>query len=258
MRLKRKWSNTWRGIIKQRTPFETLINEAMASLMCRGIEPTKRQVCEEIGLDYDKVDDRCRVTLAIAKHKKYFDLAWRDAFIPLGQFDEAYQKASDDVHGYNEWKRKDISFVETWYAHGWSEEDLHELWIHSEIWEEFLRIANKWNLHLFVAEGIPFRSDGFRYKQPRFWELIVKQIDIGRRLQKGVLTILERHQDLGMILTSGEPIEETIQVAQDSLKMIADGAPLRYRCEPCEEQGNLVAFRTQKELVDHYRKVHNI
>lgn len=174
----------------------------------------------------------------------------------MGQFDGAYQRASDDVRGYKEWKKRDADFCNTWYALGWSEEDLHEVWTHSQVWEEFLRVANRWNLHLFVADGVPFRRGGFKYKQPNFWEYIVKQIDIGRRLQKGVLTTLERHQDLGMILTSGEPIEKTIQVAQDSLQMIADGPPLRHRCELCEEQGLIMAFRTQRELVNHYRRVH--
>ena len=258
IRVRRRRTNPWRAIIRRRTPFETLVNEAMASLMRRGIEPTKREICEEIGLDYDNAHDRSRVSLAIAKHKKYFDQAWRDAFIPLGQFDEAYQRASDDVRGYEEWKRRDASFCNTWYAHGWLEEDLHEIWIHSQVWEDFLRIANRQNLHLFVADGVPFRRDGFRYKQPNFWDYTVKEIDIGRRLQKGVLTILERHQDLGMILTSGEPIEKTIQVAQDGLQMIADGPPLRYRCELCEEQGIIMAFRTQRELVNHYRQAHSI
>ena len=67
MLVRRRRTNAWRGIIRQRTPFETLVNEAMASLMRRGIEPTKRQICDEIGLDYDNANDRNRVSLAISK-----------------------------------------------------------------------------------------------------------------------------------------------------------------------------------------------
>lgn len=256
MHLRQARRGLWHVVIRRRTRIETMVNDAMASFMREGIEPTKRQVCERIGYDYDDVDDRNAVSLAIAANKRYIDIAYREAFIPLGQWDAAYQRAADDVAGYNEWKRKDPDFVRHWYGMGWSDQDLHEVWIHYQIWEEFLRTANRWNLHVFIAEGTPYRRNGFRYKQPNFWDYIVKQIDVGRRLQKGVLTTLERHQLLGMILTSGEPVEQTIRVAQDSLQMISDGAPLRYRCENCEEQGLLVAFRSQRELVEHYRNAH--
>ena len=84
----------------------------------------------------------------------------------------------------------------------------------------------------------------------------MKQIEVGRKLQRGVITTLERHQLLGMFLTSGEPVEKTILVAQDGLHMMADGVPTRYRCELCEEQGDLIAFGTQGELFNHYSNVH--
>jgi len=256
MILRVKKINSWRGVISKRTPLETMVNNAMASFMRRGIEPTKRQVCEAIGCDYDDAEDRLSVSLAIHANKKYMDVVYREAFIPLGQWDEAYQRATDDYQGYNDWKQSDQNFVNTWQALGGSEDELYHLWIHYQIWEEFLAIANKWNLHVFIAEGTPFKKNGFRYKQPNFWDYMVNQIDLARRLQKGVLTTLERHQILGMILTSGEPVEQTILVANDGLKMIADGVPLRYRCELCEEKGTLIAFRTQKELFKHYTEIH--
>lgn len=186
-------------------------------------------------------------------------MAYHEAFIPLGLWDAAYQRATDDVQAYEDWKRKDSHFVETWYANGWSENDLREVWIHSKIWEEFLQIINRYNLHVFIAiDGTPWKKDSFTYDQPNFWDYLVNQIDVGRKLQKGVISTLERQKLLGMILTSGEPVEKAIQVAQDGFHMIADGAPLRHRCEICEEQGNLVAFSTQGELFVHYKKVHDV
>jgi hypothetical protein len=61
-----------------------------------------------------------------------------------------------------------------------------------------------------------------------------------------------------MILTSGEPVEKTILVQQDGLHMVADGAPMRHRCELCEQEGTLLAFSTQTELFDHYKKIHTM
>lgn len=259
MRLRPLRESRWILILKHRTLFETTVNDAMASLMNRGIRPNKRQICEEIGSDYNNADDRSAVSLAIAANKKYVDMAYREAFIPLGLWDAAYQRATDDLKGYEEWKQKDSQFVKSWYANGWSENDLREVWLYSKIWEDFLKTINRYNLHVFVAiTGTPFKKGSFRYDQPDFWDYMVNQIDVCRRLQKGAITTLERHKILGMILTSGEPVEKTILVQQDGYHMVADGAPMRHRCELCEEEGLLVAFSTQKELFDHYKNVHDV
>jgi hypothetical protein len=258
LRLKPLNQSPWTLVLQHRTLLETMVNDAMASFLQQGIKPNKHQICEAIGFDYYNAEDHSSVTSAIHANRRYCDRVYREAYIPLGLYDVAYQRASDDVKGYEEWKKQDLQFVETWFKNGWSENDLREVWIASRIWEDFLATISKYNLHFFIAEGIPWKRGSFRYEQPHFFDLLVNQIDIGRRLQKGVITILERQQLLGMILTSGEPVEKTIQVAQDSLHMIADGAPLRHRCELCEEQGLLVAFSTQKELFEHYDNVHTV
>jgi len=247
---------TWMGIIRQRSQFEVSVNEAMASLMRRGIEPCKREICEELGLDYSDADDRAKVTLAIHKHKILFDYAWK-LYVSLGLFDRDYEIFADDYEGYGNWQKQKSELYEMLLRIGVTEEEVRRLWIFSQVWEKFLAAANQWNLHLFIASGEPWTRNGFRYRQPNFWEYMVKQIEIGRNLEKGVLRILERHQDMGMILTSTEPVEIAIQVAQDTLKMISDGAPLRYRCDLCADKGRMIAFRTQVELVNHYREVHN-
>lgn len=257
MRLKPIRESRWTLILKHRTLFETTVNDVMASLMRQGKTPNKRKICEEIGLNWHNAEDRSSVSLAIAANKKYVDMAYREAYIPLGLWDAAYQRAADDVESYEEWKRKDAQFVKHWYANGWTENDLREVWIHSRIWDDFLKTINRYNLHVFVASGTPFKRGSFRYEQPDFWDYLVNQIDVCRRLQKGALTTLERHKILGMILTSGERVEKTIQVQQDGLHMVADGAPMRHRCELCEEDGILLAFSTQAELFEHYKKVHN-
>lgn len=259
MRFRRISQNPWTLVLQHRTLLETTVNNAMTSLMQKGIKPNKRKICQEIGLDFDNADDRSSVTQAIKANRKYADIVYHEAFIPLGLWDAAYQRAADDIRSYEEWKQKDVPFVRTWYANGWSENDLREVWIASRIWEDFLVTIDRYNLHVFIAvDGTPWKKGSFRYEQPNFWDYLVNQIDVGRRLQKGVITTLDRQQLLGMILTSGEPVEKTIQVAQDSLHMIADGAPLRHRCELCEKEGILMAFSTQTELFDHYKKVHDL
>jgi hypothetical protein len=61
-----------------------------------------------------------------------------------------------------------------------------------------------------------------------------------------------------MILMSGTDIEVAVQTAKDMLQMIEDGAPPRFRCEICAEEGIMRAFKTQRELVAHYYAMHNI
>lgn len=248
---------TWRGIIRQRSRFEVAVNDAMAMFMRRGIEPTKRQICEALGLDYDNANDRNKVTLAIARHKKLVDYAW-ELWVESGDYDRHYQQVADDVISYREWKTQKAELYRLMRQIGMTEADIHQTWILSQLWERFLEACNRWNLHVFVAFGQPFRRDGFRYRQPNYWDYIYKQIEIARKLCKGTLTILERHRDLGMILTSAEPVEIAIQTAQDTLAMVADGPPLRHRCELCAEEGRIVAFRTQRELVEHYRQRHSM
>lgn len=133
---------------------------------------------------------------------------------------------------------------------------VHQTWILSKLWEKFLYVANRWNLHVFVAVGTPYRREGYRYRQPNYWDYVANQVETARRLCKGTITILERHRYMGMILTSGEEVEIAIRTAKDTLQMIADGAPPRFRCEHCASKGIITAFKTQKQLVKHYQEVH--
>lgn len=248
---------TWRGIIKQRGRFSVLVNDVMASFMRRGIKPTKMQICNALGLDYDNAGDRYRVTHAIGQNRRLIHDAW-NLWVESGDYDKHYQLVADDSESFKGWRAQKAQLCTMMGQLGMSEADIHQLWIMSQLWELFLDVANQWNLHVFVAFGKPWRRDGYKYQQPNYWDYIAKQVETARNLCKGTLTILERHRDLGMILTSGEEIEIAIQTAKDTLKMIADGAPLRFKCEPCAEQGLMMAFRTQKELVEHYRRQHSV
>jgi len=249
---------TWRGIIRRRNRFEVRANDAVAALLNRGVQPTKRQICDELGLDYDNGDDRAKVSLALHKHKKLFDYAWRDVYVGSGAYERDYGAVSADHLGYETWRRQEAELYRLLTELGLQDSEIREFWVHSRLWERFVTAANQWNLHLFVAFGHPFVPDSWLYKQPNYWEYVVKQVEIARKLQKGVLTILERHRDLGMILTSAESVGTAIQVAQDTLQMIADGIPLRHRCELCSARGLMIAFRTQAELFEHWRQQHQV
>ena len=105
-------------------------------------------------------------------------------------------------------------------------------------------------MHLVVAYGQPFVYDSWTYRQPDFWDYTVKQIQIARNLGKGVISILERHRDLGMMLISGEKVEVALQTATDTLQLVADGTPMRHKCdsdvvELLKVRGNL--WNTGKE-----------
>ena len=248
---------TWRGIIRKRNRFDVLVNDAMAMFMQKGKEPSKRQICEALGSDYETWDDRERVTQAIHTNRELVHYAW-NLWVETGDFDKHYQEIADDSLSFRGWKAQKAQLYAMMKQLGMSEADVHQLWILSKLWERFLAVANQWNLHVFVAFGKPWRKDGFRYRQPNYWDYIANQVEIARRLCKGTITILERHRDMGMILTSGEEVQIAIQTAKDTLQMIADGVPTRFRCERCAEKGVMTAFRTQKELIDHYRKVHDL
>jgi len=227
----------------------------MALFMRRGIEPSKRQVCEELGLDYDDWGDRESVTQAIHNNRKLVHYAW-NLWVESGDFDKHFQQVADSSLGFKAWRDKKAQLVTMMKQIGMSEVTIHQTWILSKLWMKFLAVANQWNLHVFVAFGTPWRRDGFRYRQPNYWDYVANQVEVARRLCKGTITILERHRDMGMILTSGEEVEVAIRTAQQTLQMIADGAPPRFRCEICASQGIMMAFKTQRELVEHYREVH--
>jgi len=248
---------TWNGIISQRSRFDVLVNDAMASLMRNKTEPSKRQICEKLGLDYDDADDRAKVTSAISQNRRLIHYAW-NLWVESSDYGRHYQRIADDSQSFLGWKAQKAELCGMMKRLGMSESDVHQLWILSRLWEMFLMAANKWNLHIFVAFGQPWRRDGFRYRQPNYWDHIVNQVETARRLCKGTLTILERHRDFGMMLTSGTEVEIAVQTAKETLQMIADGEPARFKCEQCASQGIITVFRTQRELVEHYSQKHNI
>ena len=241
-----------------RSRFDVLVNEAMARLMNRGIHPTKREVCEELGLDYDDPKDRGKVTNSIHKHKEIFDHAWNQLYVGGGAFARDYAEVSMDTNSYEEWRRRDAELYNLLRQLGVEETEIHEFWVYSILWNRFVETANReWNLHLFVAYGgQPWVADSYRYMQPNYWDYTFKQIEIAQNLGKGMVTTLARHRDLRMMLISGESVETALLATKDTLQMLTNGAPLRHRCEECARRGEAVAFRTQKELIEHYNQHH--
>lgn len=250
-------AKTWRGIGRSRNRFDVLVNDAMASFMRAGIKPCKRMVCEKMGLDPEIDGNRLKVTQSIHVNRGCVHDAW-NLWIETGDFDKHYQLAVDDSKGYREWKTEKPELYQMMKNIGMLESDIHKLWILSQLWEKFLKAANAWNLHAFVAEGTPWVKDGFVYYQPNYWDYIANQVKTMRNLAKGTLTILERHRDMEMILMSGTEVQIAVQTAKDVLQMIADGSPPRFRCELCAEDGIVRAFGTQKELVIHYYAYHGV
>lgn len=243
---------TWPGILRLRTHFDIKVNEALASLLQAGTNPTKRQICDKLGLDYDNGDDREKVSNALHNLKETFDYAWRQVYVGLGQYDKDYAALTADTAAYGKWKKEEKpELYDLLQQYDLVEGDIREFWVHSKLWERFLIVANEWNMYLVVAYGQPFVADSWTYRQPDFWDYTVKQIQIARNLGKGVISILERHRDLGMMLTSGEKVEVALQTATDTLQLVADGTPMRHRCDLCGE-----VFESQRELAEHWKQHH--
>ncbi len=123
------------------------------------------------------------------------------------------------------------------------------------MWEAFVLTANQmYSLHFMVSFYDKVAKVHY-YFQPTFWQYVEKQIQSGTRLAKGLRTILTRHRDLGMMLTSGEPAYKALEDTEGTLKMIADSAPT-IRCELCWRAGNSIEFQTIDDLYAHIKTNH--
>ena len=116
-------------------------------------------------------------------------------------------------------------------------------------------MANKQNLHLFVAY---YDADTYlhRYKQPNFWEYVLKQIESASHWAKAMLTILTRHSDLGMMLMSGEPTFKAVEGVETVRQMIAEQTAPKFRCPTCWENGVKLEFTGTTDYFDHIKKKH--
>lgn len=123
------------------------------------------------------------------------------------------------------------------------------------MWDNFVLIANQHNLHLFVSY-YDDSTRSHRYRQPNFWQYVVKQIESASHWGKAILTILARHRDLGMMLTSGEPIYKALEGAETVRKMITDQTTPKFRCPICWQNGTKVEFSGTTDFFDHVKKTH--
>jgi len=233
-----------------RTPFEISVNQVIGKMIADGISPSKQEICEALGLDYYGAIDRGKVSSAIYKHKSLFDYAWRALYYPSPAFQKNWDRLMADTRGYEKWKASDPERYQYLLDYNITDADIRRYWVMSNMWDGFVKAANQWNLFLFVG-------DGLRYIQPNFWEYTTKQLASARRLGRGMMTILERHKDLGMMLTSGESIDVVMLTADDTLKMITDGKPFRHRCEECQAKGITAEFDTQEKLFGHWQSAHS-
>jgi hypothetical protein len=229
------------------------VNEAVAGLLSTQTEPTKREICDQLGLDYENGDDRAKVSNALHKLKTTFDYAWREVYVWSGRYAKDHAELSADTVEYQNWKNEKADLYALLQQLDVAEGEIHEFWIHSKLWERFVGAANQWNMHVFVPYGQPFVADSWKYRQPDYWDYSVRQIEIARNLGKGVISILERHRDLGMMLTSGESVEIALKSATDTLQLVADGTPMRHGCELCGR-----VFGSQRELVEHWQQDHTL
>ena len=249
-RKRAKLPKTWVGVGRFRTPFEISVNQVIGKMIRKGISPTKDQICEALGLDYYAAIDRNKVSSAIYKHKFLFDYAWRVLYEPSPAYQRNYARYMRDTAGYDKWKASDPERYQYLLDYNITDDDIRRYWVMANMWDDFVQAANRWNLFLFTAEGL-------RYIQPNYWEYTTKQIASAQRLGKGMITILSRHKDLGMMLTSGESIDVAMLTANDTLKMITDGRPYRHRCEECASKGITSEFDSQQKLFQHWQSAHS-
>ena len=247
---------TWPGVVRSMSRLQVDLNTLMGVHIGKDHHPTKQELCVSLGLDYDKADDRNKMSQALYTSKLWFDYLWRVLYQPSSSYAKDFSALMSDSIGYSNWKNDSNSpaaYMKIYYH--LSDDEIRDLWVLSKMWDRFVQTANQFNIHLFVGYREPHHNT-WRYKQPNFWEYVEKQIMSASRLGKGLQTILRRHRDLGMILTSGEPISRALEQARDVHKMITDRTMPKFRCIPCWRAGQLVELASQDEFVNHVKQKH--
>jgi len=245
---------SWQGVARSLSRLQFNLSTVMGRMIAQGADPTKEEICAELGLDYQRANDRNQVSKAIYELKIWFDYLWRVLYQRSPSYGKDYSVLRQDLDSYSKWKNDSNSphpYLRTYYH--LLEEEVRELWILSRMWDIFVETANQYNLHLFVGYKAP---DGWHYKQPNFWEYVDKQIRSASRMGKGIRTILTRHRDLGMILTSGQSIHKALEGAEDVRKMITDRVVSKFRCPMCSEKGTLTEFPNREEWIRHVKACH--
>jgi hypothetical protein len=247
---------TFNGVLRSLGRIGVDLNTVIGQEISQGHHPTKEELCQRLGLDYQRANDRNKVSTALYHLKQSFDYVWRVLYEQSPEFGKDFAKFMQDVTGYSTWKNASDSpypYLKSRYQ--FSDEEIHKLWVTSQLWDNFVLMANRQNLHLFVAY---YDADTFshRYTQPNFWEYVLKQIESASHWAKAMLTILTRHRDLGMMLTSGEPIYKAVEGAETIRQMITEQTTPRFRCPTCWENGVKSEFRGTTDYFDHIKKKH--
>jgi hypothetical protein len=247
---------SWFGISGSLSRLERDLSTVVGKMISNGLHPTKEELCKELGLDYDRANDRNRVSDALYNLKMWFDYVLKVLYQPSATFGKDFANLMNDASSYAAWKMDRDSpygYLKAYY--GQSEDEIRQLWVMSRMWDRFVQLANQYNLHMFVAY---YDRDLriWRYKQPTFWEYVDKQIQSGSRLAKGLGTILARHRDLGMILTSAAPVAGALEDLQKVQQMITERNPPKMRCLKCWRNGTIMEVSSQDELADHIKAVH--
>ena len=245
---------SWNGVVRSLSRLEVDLSTVTGKMITINKHPTKEDLCAMVGLDYTNANDRARVSNAIYNLKLNFDYLWRVLYEPSPAYNRDFATFMKDGNSYTSWRVEPNSpypYLKTTYH--LTEDEIHELWVLSKMWDVFVQVANKNNLHLLVAY-----NDGgiWRYKQPNFWEYDEKQILSASRLFKGIQTILSRHRDFGMILTSGQSVHKALEGASMITKMITDQTPQKFRCPMCWRVGAVVEFLTTEDYFAHIKSNH--
>ena len=247
---------SWQGVVNSMSRLESDLSIVMGQMIAAGQRPTKEDLCNALGLNYTLARDRGTISSAIYDLKLLFDYLWRNLYESSTAFPRDFAKFMQDAAAYASWKlNPDSVYSRLVSVYHQSEDEIHEAWVLSRMWEEFLNSANTmYGLHFMVA-FYDRVARVYYYVQPSFWEYVEKQIQSGSRLTKGLRTILTRHRDLGMMLTSGEPAYKALEDSEATLKMITDSAP-SIRCELCWRSGTTTQFQTIDELYAHLKAAH--
>ncbi len=242
---------------RRRKTFDSDVNVFMGQLIEDGKKITTRSVCEQIGLDYDLVTERTKVTNAIARQRRDLQDAWK-VFEVGSTYSERYAEFSKDFIAFDLWKKNNKGLYDRLVNdYGLTEEQVHDVWVSERMFDAFVDNGKEHNFYFFVTEWDPGER-AWVYTTPDYWKYTQYNLKIAKKYSKAIKTLLIRHQTMHMMLTSGEKVDTAYQLQEDVEKMLTDGKPQRFRCEACMEHGILKEFPTQQQLVAHYNGLHSV
>jgi len=91
---------TWNGVLRSLGRIGVDLNTVIGQEISQGHHPTKEELCQRLGLDYQRANDRNKVSTALNHLKQSFDYVWRVLYEQSSEFGKDFASFMRDSAGY--------------------------------------------------------------------------------------------------------------------------------------------------------------